>query len=449
MKKNNALSKQCRFLDPDSALIYGKRAANLAERLNDQKELSRAFLNQGVVYALRGKNDEALLLYEKSLKKAQDINYVKGIENAFLALGGIQFEKGNWEKGLDYFFHSLEISDHEELTEFQKALILNYIGWLNVVRKNYKRAEDLFGLALNYEPDIRSEELKVKILSNLAYIQAIQKNNDLALDFIREAKELANQTNNRFGISEVFFNKGIVALNENKFGEASQYFRRSISQNESLDNINGLSIDYYYMAKLAFVQGEYPLALKYLDKSQYYTNITLSKVQMAENSVLYNKVYEALGNIKMAYKAQNQFLAFHDSLMSEESIAVAEIFLKDLQHKRVQKIIGIKNLEIQKDKTIIGLLFVVLLLLCLMGLGLFLRYKNNKKVTAKLHLKNDEILGLKNKIEAQNIILEKTNQDLERTVSLRTKNLQQVSKELELLIYRSSHDLKGPLTSIK
>src|SRR5690606_31320284 len=51
-------------------------------------------------------------------------------------------------------------------------------------------------------------------------------------------------------------------------------------------------------------------------------------------------------------------------------------------------------------------------------------------------------------LKEKEIIVQRSNKELEKKVLERTKALEEKNKELDSFVYRSSHDIKGPLKSI-
>ncbi len=67
----------------------------------------------------------------------------------------------------------------------------------------------------------------------------------------------------------------------------------------------------------------------------------------------------------------------------------------------------------------------------------------------KIALQRDDILSKSRKLEQVNAEIQIMNQHLEELVEIRTKELIYAKNELDLFLYRTSHDLKGPLARME
>ena len=89
----------------------------------------------------------------------------------------------------------------------------------------------------------------------------------------------------------------------------------------------------------------------------------------------------------------------------------------------------------------IGYVVVFMLNSLLLGKRFSLSFSNLKHLQARTLEQNQEI-------SSQAEMLNRINNVLEDRVAERTQNLEQLAKELDILLYRSSHDLKRPVSTI-
>ncbi len=67
----------------------------------------------------------------------------------------------------------------------------------------------------------------------------------------------------------------------------------------------------------------------------------------------------------------------------------------------------------------------------------------------EIQLQNELIKNSNNKLEEAKFIIEKRNENLDKQVKERTKELLVANENLETFLYRSSHDIQGPIASLK
>lgn len=67
----------------------------------------------------------------------------------------------------------------------------------------------------------------------------------------------------------------------------------------------------------------------------------------------------------------------------------------------------------------------------------------------EIQVQNETIKATNGKLEEANRIIEERNQNLDFQVKERTKELEKANEDLQTFLYRSSHDIQGPIASLK
>jgi signal transduction histidine kinase len=113
-----------------------------------------------------------------------------------------------------------------------------------------------------------------------------------------------------------------------------------------------------------------------------------------------------------------------------------------------------QNAKIYLQNTVLGLIAVAFVLISIVAIVLYRSYRLKLKANEELSKLNRAIHEQKEEIEAQteelteaNQTIQAINRNLEASVENRTQQLKQAYTELDTFIYRSSHDLRRPLTT--
>ncbi len=323
--------------------------------------------------------NEAQLL-EKSLKTAkQDSDYVISLNNLCR-----QFIGNNKLLRADSVaLISLSVS---EKLKFKSgiAVALNLLGAIKQMQAQYGPSLDYLFRALKMAEEINDKDRVSKINNGIASVYFYQNNNQKALEYYFKTLKLEEETNNKVGIARAYSNIGIVYDNmgdsakkknvitsDNKFYPvALEYYIKSLSISEALDekkgieialgNIGGLYLDIYQYDKaldclqksLVLSQklgdkeavsvklynissliaekadslrstsqknAEYKKAIAYLQRS-----VALShEINDRRGAMLcyqsFSKLYSAVNNDLEALINYKQYIALRDSLFNEEN----------------------------------------------------------------------------------------------------------------------------------
>ncbi len=333
----------------------------------------------------------------------------------------------------------------------------------------------------------RTDTLRVDALNQLAeeYLETQRESN--AEYYAQQALLLAEKIKYATGAADAHLMLGKVYYLDDikRDQEAISQYKTALEiyqQAQKLDKMaETLKIigNYYY--NLYYIRDDYySLALEYFLKYLRLAEARNEAAQIAEASVMIGTIYDQLGD------EANSNAYFLKAVTMREQINEKEIDDPHLFSKAKQ----IYDLQIANQKfynyTLIGgLAFSVLLLTLLVVLN-YQKVRTNKllksrnteieKQKERIEKQNEELIEQKREIENQKDLLSEqyhqlneTKHELEITVAQlnqaklfledkvaeRTLDLQhannaliQANQELDLIIYRASHDFKGPVATL-
>jgi signal transduction histidine kinase len=183
---------------------------------------------------------------------------------------------------------------------------------------------------------------------------------------------------------------------------------------------------------------------------------------MANYYRTYSRYQSAVGSFSYAYKALDRHVALRDSLYQEqESLNLAKVKASyDLDQKQTEIELLTKNNEIQQERirsqrTIFIATLVGLILLVILVINLVYNYRRQRNIAKVIRVQHDEIEMKNTELEAQSAKLQENNQyiqslnaQLEEKVTERTRELELANNELDTFLYRSSHDMRRPITTL-
>jgi len=217
------LSNSYKYLtELSKAMTYANKALQMAEVLDDNFEMSRAYLNIGNLFSKNNQYPQAQNAYEKALTYT-NTKEVKA--NIFMSLGLLYKNVLNYPKAEEFF----------------------------------KKAEELF-IELNFDNEIF--ELYVNYGS--LYSQLAQF--DKADEYLQQAKAYFEKINDSYNHLSCLVNLGRVAQSRANFANALEYFNQAITICEQDANLKSMgSLLYYSRANVFQTLKEYEKALSDYD----------------------------------------------------------------------------------------------------------------------------------------------------------------------------------------
>lgn len=397
---------------------------------------------------LRGKQraDYALLLTQ-----ARDKNYLDSLQSDSLIEFAVDFYRDSNDRiraGKALFYYGkvaalqkdekvamqsfLDAQEKLENTNEHrlKALIQEYIGYLNEDRKMYDMALENYRRSVDYYRRASDSLGIAYIYRNLAWIYERKNNNDSVTWYVTEAISLLRGDSTSPVFPSLMQLCGVIESNKKKYLEAVSYYLIAIKH----ERIGDLSA--YYNLSL----GDTYMALKQLDKAEEcFTSILLSKDTFAL-STAYNCLYR-LEKLNARYEKALYYKEVSDSLLQ---IAQKE----DLRDKilRLQQKYETKKLQLEKkllrQEMLMQLWGGVTLFIILVWSGISFyrkmktRYRNvYEKYMRDYSIKNKEIINANELLIGQYICqIEELKQKKNEAADSFKEQIEKLEQEINFLI---------------
>ncbi len=333
----------------------------------------------------------------------------------------------------------------------------------------------------------RTDTLRIDALNQLAEEYLASQRESNAEYYAKQALTIAEKINYPTGEGDAHFLLGkIYYLDDIKRDqEAISQYKRALEIYQKAQKTDRMAItlktigNYYY--NLYYINDDYyNLALEYFLKYLRLAEARNEAAQIAEASVMIGTIYDQLGDDVNSNAYFLKAVTMREQI-NEKEIDDPHLFSKAKQIYDLQ----IANQKFYNYALIGGLIFSVLLLTLLIVLN-YQKVRSNRllknqnteieKQKGKIEKQHTELIEQKKEIEEQKDLLSEqynqlneTKHELEVTVTQlnqaklfledkvaeRTLDLQyansaltQANQELDLIIYRASHDFKGPVATL-
>ena len=382
--------------------------------------------NIGRIYKDQDIYGKAAEYYLKALKINEEIGNKKGISDSYSGIGGVYSSNGNYDKALENYFNSLKITENSS----DKIGMLNcyiFIGDNYRIQCLYDKSLEYFSMALKISEEIGSQRGLSSSYYGIGIIYYYKELYDNALENFLNAMKIYQELGNKKSLSSCFNSIGNVYNIQCHYDKALKYFFKALNCFKELGDRDGLSVCYTNISNLYITLADSSALdekqrLDYLNEAVKYglKNIELAKeikaiprVNEAANTLM--DAYEAMGNIKLAFKYSKIYIATKDSIFStEKNKALAEMGAKyeaekkqiEIEKMQKQKELDNKTIEVQTSEnrkqqiiifSAIGGFFIVL------GFSIIIlhMFRKKRKANILLAMQNAEIRLQKEEISAQ------------------------------------------------
>lgn len=389
-----SLSDLYSFQNPDSAILFAKRAKILAEKTHNLIYLSNACTELGWSYYVLGNYPVALENFLEALKISENIKDWKNISTALGNIGSIYLDQKDFNKAREYYSQALTIDQKNGNRKWIASDISN-LGIIYMTEGDYNKALEF-------------------------YLKALKINKE-----IDNKKEISTNLGN---IGNVYYKLGENTINNNKmsdslFNIAASYYSEAIKIDEELGRKTGIAIKLGNLGQLFTKMKKYPEAEIYLKRAITLTD-SIGAIDLLDNWHLnLSELYEITNNPKKALEQHKLYIAIKDSLnsmeLSQKTVSLEmnfEFERKQALEKAEQEKKDAIALE-EKHRQLLILVFVILGFI-LVSIFAFIATKQ-KNIIKKEKQRSEELL--------LNILPTETAEELKQNGSASPKQFEQVT----------------------
>lgn len=409
----NKLTWKFIFNDKEKALEILNTTEKYALKTNQKYGYNTFLNNKGIFFDVNGFSDSAKIYFQKSVQYSIKNRFPIQELYSYNNLGMYAWNKGRFQEALTSFFKSLKLA--ENLYQTDKSIKID--ATLNNIGLIYQEME-LFEKAIPYH------QKALKIRSDKKYNQGEASSyNNLGICF----KNL-----NNLHEAKKSFENGILKANEAQ--DKTEYYinLQGLAQVFSLENNNqkalGLFLESYNRpsevpfnfsskVKVTSELSEIYFQLNQTQKSIEFGEICVSEINKEPENEVYEinvyktlaKSYFKLGNIEKGNFYNELFYEKTSQKFKESSAkALQEIETKYETEKKELELVQAKNENLVKEAKIKRknyLIYGAFGLAFLLGLIGFLVFKQQKLKNTQL-VKENELRQALSKIETQNVLQE-------------------------------------------
>lgn len=376
----------------------------------------------------------------KALKLALKQEYTNGIAESYRVIGIGKSYKNSIDGAIENYLNSL--------TYFKKsgnlqgeAKVYNNIG--NLYRDiDSRKSLENFNKSLVIAKKLNIKDLQAGLYLNIGTANQKLKNYSKALSYYKLSLAMFSKLGNKVGVIQSHQNLGVLYLNLRDYSRAEENLLEALLHAKQEKLINSAAAINLTLSSIHIAQKQFEKAENTIKEGLMFTRI-LKDEKLEYNYILTSyelenkrkNYFKALQYLQQAYK--------QDSARYANNIS-DKISLLESQHIQLEKQ---KESELiiarQKYTQILFLASSVVALLAFFVI--FLLVKNVKKSAQT----NKELTRLNKEVSKQKDDLDRTNQNLEELIEIRTVDLKIKNKKLSEYSSHLSHQIRSPVATLK
>ncbi|MFM9837695.1 MAG: tetratricopeptide repeat protein [Cyclobacteriaceae bacterium] len=456
----NLLFKEYNQVDYTIALDYAEQFDKLAKINGDSLKIVEG--GKMIAYSLvdLGRNDEAIEILIRILGIAQrNVSQFpelkKQIKFILNNTGLCYTYRGNYDKALEYHYKSLQIRE-DEGDKKSICTALNNIGLVYFNLKDYKNAIDFYERAIFIKSEIGDNSDLESIMTNVGLCHNRLGDYKIAIQYFNKAFGVCGNDCSESIKLEGYLGLGVAYFRRNNLEKAEDFLMKALIisrfQNNKLYQWSSL----YQLSFVEESKGNGVLSLRYLNEAYGIAAKSDFVEPLIETYKQFVKIYSSESDYKNIAYYSEKYINLKDSIYSEDLIKnLAKVQTNYAERENIKtikekdQVLELRQALIERQR--VQYIFIMAITLLVLGLGLVLLIANRRQQRASAELANAKV-----KIEEQNRMLAIQNKELDARVKLRTaelsksnKMLTEVNSELDNFLYKTSHDIRGPLVTLK
>jgi len=389
--KVKSLSDLCwdyRFKSADSALIFGQQALQLATQINFQKGIAQAYNDMAIIYIDKANFRSAINYLDQAMKIRIQLKDSDGIAALYNKLGIIAQKQGRLKEALENQIAALKI--YQKLGQDKWiGYSLNNIAIIHQNLGNLDNALKYHQEALEYRIKQKDREGETTSYGNMANLYAKMHDTIQAFNYYEKALSLSRELKKDELISANLSNISNIYMGQKKYDKALALFTESLQIRERIGDSKGIASTLARMGTVYTETGRFKQASEALNRS----------LKIARNvAVLEEELSALLGLAKLkalthqtdsSFVLMRQYITLKDSVydtrLKQQILDVQTQYETDKLEQDlylIKKDKEFTEVKLQQRKTEFWLLIFVMISISGAAIFLFYRHQQRQKAIA-------------------------------------------------------------------
>jgi signal transduction histidine kinase len=463
-----ALQKKCSALEENALLLQLTKSGEFIGTLDPISRI-QVYRALGQMCWFRNLYSESLNFYDQAIAVAVNEGNDNEAGQSYFELAGLFIKSQMYPEALQRIYKADQFFEKSKnkIAEARAHGMAAAVGfWSRYYSLSLEEAEEALKLYQLIEPGALTkadsfEIMRVNNTRGLAYVGL--HNLDKGMSSYNEAERFAILLKQTFWIGLINGNKSEIFIQRGDIPSAIAALKTDIKQSLAFQQWASALNSSLFLTRLFIKTNDWKQAQCYLDTAnmlgkQHGTSQSSRSLYFENQS----KILAKNGDHARAYEALKNHLTLKDSLEeTRQSVALAQVKTsREIGEKESQIALlttenELRSQQIAYKNIIVIATTITIALLFVLGIVINRNYRIKNADNRLLSKQNDEINAINEELRSsaeilatQNETIQKLNDDLESRVKLRTQELEEANGELDMFLYRASHDIRRPITTL-
>jgi len=429
-----ALAYEYSDVNDSLSLIYAEDLFSLANNLGDSSLITKAGrIKAGELRRLERLN-ESIQIAQHMLQIARLQRNQAEIKLLLNSLAISHTLMAKYDSALKYNFESLIIREAEGRKP-DISIALNNIGLIYYKLKDYQQSIEYYNRSLTLKKEANDRHDLDRLLINIGLCYNSLENFQEAKNYFNEALSVCNNTCTDQIVLESQIGLGVSFFKTANYPEALTHFQKSFEVAKKMGSARFQAENLVYMSRIYSQNKDFEKATEMLAEAEKLSSIKGYNSLLMETYQAFSESYAQRDDFENVARYQSKYIRLKDSIISESLIKNLAKVQSDYIERENIKTIAEKDEVLRLKEEVIDRqrqqnAFIVAITLLVVGLAFALFW------AGKLQRKANQLLA-------------DSRANLAKKVDERTAELLYAKKELDHFIYKTSHDIRGPMATFK
>lgn len=376
-----------------------------------------------------------------AIRNASNSNIKEELKKLYNNLGVSYTFQAKYDSALDVHFKCLVLQE-ESNNPYDMATSLNNLGLLYFKLKSYPKSLEFYERALRELEKSDVQDFKGPLLTNIGLCHNQLNSFDLARNYIEAGMKFCGDNCGAEIDISGNFGLGVSYFQMLDYATAEGYFKKSLSLSRENKDTRFELENLVYLAKVSN-------GLRNLNEAQAWLKEAEPLAEQLDFVQLKLDVYKAyyayftlIENHEMASVYQKKYIDMTDRVFNEKLLETVSKIETDFDQRENMRTIREKELALDQSRK---LNFAIAGLFLLAGALAVVMFRSNRIVRRV----NVALSEARNQLEIQNKELDKLVEARTEELNRSNASLRKAMAELDHFIYKTSHDILGPLATLK